>query len=99
MSRRAAGLALARAGAAGVALAALPAPAAAHALGQTFQLPVPLWLYLAGAAIAVAASFVVTAVVARAAPNESDYPVRPVPAGLARAASVLLFIIGLTWWY
>jgi hypothetical protein len=92
-------LALARAGAAGVALAALPAPAAAHALGQTFQLPVPLWLYLAGAAIAVATSFVVTAVVARGAPNEPDYPVRPVPAGPARAASVTLSVVGLAWWY
>ena len=34
-------------------------PAAAHAIGGTFQLPVPLWLYLAGAGTAVAASFVV----------------------------------------
>src|SRR5918999_1594409 len=102
MSRRAAGLALARAGAAGVAgvvLAALPARVAAHALGQTFQLPVPLWLYLAGAAIAVSASFVVTAVVARAAPTEPDYPVRPVPAGPARVVSVTLSVIGLAWWY
>src|SRR5918996_515799 len=99
MGRGAAVLALARAGAGGVALAALPEPAAAHALGQTFQLPVPLWLYLAGAAIAVATSFVVTAVVARGAPNEPDYPVRPVPAGPARAASVTLSVVGLAWWY
>ena len=37
-----------------------PAGRSAHAIGGTFQLPVPLWLYLAGAAVAVAASFVVT---------------------------------------
>jgi hypothetical protein len=42
----------------GGALLLSPAPVAAHAIGGTFQLPVPLWLYLAGAAIAVAASFV-----------------------------------------
>ena len=45
-----------RAAAVGAALllgAAIPLPAAAHAIGGTFQLPVPLFLYLAGAAVAV----------------------------------------------
>lgn len=99
MSRRAAALALTAAAAAGVVLAARPGQASAHALGQTFQLPVPLWLYLAGAAVAVAASFVVTAVVAQGAPTQPAYPTRPVPMGLARAASVTLSVVGLAWWY
>ena len=56
--------------------ALLPSPAAAHAIGGTFQLPVPLFLYLAGAAVAVAASFVVTVVVARRA-SPATYRLRP----------------------
>ena len=34
-------------------------PALAHGFGQRYDLPVPLWLYLYGAAGAVALSFVV----------------------------------------
>ena len=76
----------------------VPAPVAAHALGGTFQLPVPLWLYLAGAAIAVAASFVVTTAVSRKTPSDG-YPTRPIPAGLAGAARLGLRLLGLVWWY
>lgn len=88
-------------GVAGAAAIAVARPEAvhAHALGQTFQLPVPLWLYLAGAAIAVAASFVVTAIVARGGPTQQPYPTRRVPPGLARVASVTLSVVGLVWWY
>ncbi len=46
-------------------LALCPRVVSAHAIGGTFQLPVPLWLYLLGAAIAVGASFVVTSLVTR----------------------------------
>ena len=78
--------------------ALLPSPAAAHAIGGTFQLPVPLFLYLAGAAVAVAASFVVTVVVARrAAP--ATYRLRPATARLASAARWALRVLGLAWWY
>jgi hypothetical protein len=76
----------------------LPGIAAAHAIGGTFQLPVPLNLYLAGAAAAVAASFVVTALVARRAVDPS-YPTIAVAAGIASVFRVVLRTIGLVWWY
>jgi hypothetical protein len=75
-----------------------PPPAAAHALGQTFQLPVPSALYLAAAAIAVTASFVVTSRLVRTAGGAPTYRVRPLPALPARGASVLLAVLGLAWW-
>ncbi len=87
--------------AAGTALLSLATPgqAAAHAIGGTYQLPVPLALYLAGAALAVAASFVVAAVVARA-PREGDaYRLRFASPSIAAALRVLLRAIGLLWWY
>jgi hypothetical protein len=82
-------------------LLALPGPAAAHAIGGTFQLPVPLWLYLLGAAVAVGASFVVTSVVTRrddraAAPT---YATRPIAQGPSSLARTLLRVLGLAWWY
>ncbi|MFQ5754904.1 MAG: hypothetical protein ACE5H7_02305 [Acidiferrobacterales bacterium] len=49
-------------------------PAAAHAFGQRYDLPVPLELYLLGAAAAVAFSFVVIAVFVRGAPRSRPYP-------------------------
>ena len=70
----------------------------AHAIGGTFQLPVPLWLYLAGAAAAVAASFAVTALMARRA-SDQPYSVRPVSDALAGIARTALRVIGLAWWY
>jgi len=72
--------------------------AAAHAIGGTFQLPVPLWLYLAGAAMAVAASFVVTALMARRA-SGTPYATRPVPEAFAAVARTALRVLGLAWWY
>ena len=90
--------ALAGALAAAVALATIPGTALGHALGETFQLPVPLALYLAGAAAAVAASFVVTALVARRV-GEPSYPTRPVPTVIARIARLVLQTLGLVWWY
>ena len=70
----------------------------AHAIGGTFQLPVPLWLYLAGAAAAVAGSFVVTALMARRA-SDQPYSVRPASNALAGIARTTLRVIGLMWWY
>jgi hypothetical protein len=90
---------LAAAGAA-VALALLAAsPVAAHAIGEAFTLPVPLWLYLAGAAIAVAASFVVSVVALRPAGPVPDYPARPLSPTVARLGSVILQVLGLAWWF
>ena len=80
---------------------ALPAPVAAHALGGTFQLPVPLWLYLVGAAVAVGASFVVTsAVVRRDQPDApAEYATRPLAVGGSSLARGVLRVLGLAWWY
>jgi hypothetical protein len=75
-----------------------PMPAAAHAIGQAFTLPVPLTLYLTGAGLAVAASFVVSVVVVRPASGAPRYPTLPVPATVERGASVLLQGLGLVWW-
>jgi hypothetical protein len=77
---------------------ALPLPASAHAIDGAFQLPVPLWLYLLGAAVAVAASFVVTVVATRRAP-EPDYPTRAIPLTVSAILRTLLRVVGLTWWY
>ncbi len=90
-------LALAAAAAAGLPLA-LPRAASAHAIEGAFQLPVPLWLYLLGAAVAVAASFVVTVVATRRA-TEPDYPTTVVPTLLAGVLRASLRILGLAWWY
>ena len=85
--------------AAGLVVVATPWPAAAHAIGGTFQLPVPLWLYLAGAGAAVAASFVVTARTARTASTGPSTGHGLCPAGLAGAARTALRVLGLAWWY
>ena len=69
-----------------------------HAVGGTFQLPVPLWLYLVGAAAAVAASFAVATLVSRDESGDA-YTASPVNVSLAAAARVGLRIIGLAWWY
>lgn len=92
--RRAAATALAL-----VALGLTPPPVAAHAIGGTFELPVPLWLYLAGAASAVAASFGVVTLAGRR--PRARFPARParIPPSIARAASWLLRPLGLVWWY
>lgn len=83
--------------AAGIALLQ-PVPVAAHAIGDVFTLPVPLALYLAGAALAVAASFVVSVLVVRPAGEAPGYPRLPVGPGTARVTSVLLQVLGLGWW-
>ena len=77
---------------------AVPDRTLAHAIGGTFQLPVPLWLYLAGAAAAVGASFVVAAVVTRGGADDR-YAVTPVDRGVAAVARTGLRLLGLAWWY
>jgi hypothetical protein len=76
-----------------------PSAVAAHAIGGTFQLPVPLGLYLAGAAVAVAASFVVTAVVARSPRTGAAYDLGLLPRAAGGLARLLLRLLGLLWWY
>jgi hypothetical protein len=80
-------------------LSAIPAPALAHALGSSFPLPVPLWLYLIGAAIAVAASFVVAIVVGKPPGVPPRYPTRRVGDRVARIGGIALRLLGLAWWY
>ncbi len=89
---------LVAAAAIGVVAATRPDDAAAHALGGTFQLPVPLWLYLAGAAIAVAASFVVTSLVARRV-DDIAYRSIAVSDTLATITRTGLRALGIAWWY
>ena len=84
-------------GAAGLAVA-LPHPVSAHAIDGAFQLPVPLWLYLLGAAVAVAASFVVTTVASRRATGP-DYRTVAVPPGVSATLRLVLRALGLAWWF
>ena len=48
--------------------------ASAHGLAERYNLPVPLWLYLAGAAAAVTASFLGLALLMREPPDVRTYP-------------------------
>jgi hypothetical protein len=81
---------------AGTTLAAQPV--LGHAIGEVFTLPVPLALYLAGAAVAVAASFVISVLAIRPAGAFPAYPVQPLAPAFSRLASVLLTLVGLAWW-
>jgi hypothetical protein len=85
--------------AAAVLLALTPGLASGHALGSSFPLPVPLWLYLAGAAVAVGASFVVAVVVVKPPSDPPRYPTRPLAPGVARIGGLALRLLGLAWWY
>ncbi len=75
----------------------IPGRVAAHAVGGTFELPVPLWLYLAGAGAAVAASFVVLALASRGSPKTAA--IVQIPASLERVARLVLRALGMVWWY
>jgi hypothetical protein len=57
-----------------VAVLAVATPASAHGFGERYDLPVPLSLWVAGAAIAVALSFVVIGVFVRGPATAGDYP-------------------------
>jgi hypothetical protein len=49
-------------------------PASAHAFGQRYDLPLPLWMFVAGAAAAVLLSFAVIALFLRHKPEPGIYP-------------------------
>ena len=76
-----------------------PSLVVGHALGEVFTLPVPLYLYLAGAAAAVAASFVVAVVVVQPGGAVPHYPARPILPETARRGSLLLHWLGMAWWF
>lgn len=82
------------------------APAGAHGFGQRYDLPVPLSLYLTGAAAAVAFSVVLLGLFMRGAPGVRDYPrvnllrwravrllAHPAVLGSVKVASVGLFLV------
>jgi len=79
-------------------------PAQAHAFGARYDLPLPLEFYLAGAAAAVALSFVVMALFFRAPPGNTDRPsldqhgslpirIHPIAVYVLQIASVGLFLL------
>lgn len=73
--------------------------ATAHGFGQRYDLPVPLWLYVAGAAATVALSFVVVGVLVRSTPRKHSYPRLPLlrsPVGRLLAHPACLFCLQLT---
>jgi hypothetical protein len=80
-------------------LSVLPETVAGHALGQAYPLPVPLWMMLGGAGLAVGASFVVAATVVRTGGDLPRYPRLRIPGLPARALGILLALVGLVWWY
>ncbi len=84
--------------AAGAGLVAVPGVAAAHAIDAVYQLPVPLGLYLWAAGAAVAASFVVSALVVSPPGSVPRYPRVDLSRLLSRVGSVVLSAIGLVWW-
>ena len=52
----------------------IPGVAFAHGFGEKYDLPLPLSLYVTGAGLAVALSFVIVAVFVRRTPSTTDYP-------------------------
>jgi hypothetical protein len=84
----------------------LTPPVYAHGFGERYDLPVPLWLYLTGAAAAVALSFLVISFFVRGTPGFRDYPrlnllrwragralIHPVVVIPIKVASVALFLL------
>lgn len=80
--------------------------ASAHGFGQRFDLPVPLWLWLAGAALTVVLSFAMVIDFLPARLERLDHPrveilrssafrsrVQPLLLALARGGSVALFVV------
>ncbi|MEO6698252.1 MAG: hypothetical protein ABIR53_02115 [Paraperlucidibaca sp.] len=78
------------------AMLACPSFASAHSFGQLYNLPVPLWMYLYGAAAALLASFVLVAVFIGAAAVDTSAPhpalQRP-PSLFARCCQALLPVL------
>ena len=57
-----------------LAILTVATPASAHGFGERYDLPVPLWLWVAGAAMVVVLSFVVIGVFVRGSPTAGRYP-------------------------
>ena len=76
----------------------LPSTALAHGLGASYNLPVPLWLYLWGALAAVGASFVVVLVADTSLPAAAQ-PGVPIPVAARTAGTLVGRAIGLALWF
>jgi hypothetical protein len=76
-----------------------PSLALAHAIGQPFQSPIPLWMQLSGAGIAVAASFAISAAIVKFRPDIPRYPRLGIPLLPSLFLSRLLAVVGMLWWY
>jgi hypothetical protein len=82
----------------GVFLLAWAGSVAAHGFGQRYDLPVPLWLYVVGAAATVAVSFVVIGMFVRGTSGSGTYPrinLLQLPVGRFLAHPVCLFCLKL----
>jgi hypothetical protein len=75
------------------------APALGHAVGTPFRSPIPLWMQLAGAGLAVAASFVVSATVVKSRNDDPRYPRFAIALLPSLFLSRLLAVVGMLWWY
>ena len=76
----------------------LPTRALGHGLAASYNLPVPLWLYLWGAFAAVAASFVVVLVADTSVPTAHQVGSR-VPVSLRRVGGIAGRALGLALWF
>lgn len=85
--------------AAAAALLVKSSPVAAHAIGKPFQSPIPLWIQLAGAGIAVAASFAISALVVKVGRDPPRYPRIAVPLLPSLLFSGLFAAVGMVLWY
>jgi len=74
-------------------------PVLGHAVGRPFQSPIPVWMQLAGAGIAVAASFAVSAAIVKVSRDVPRYPHLAVPLLPSLVIGWLLAAIGVIWWY
>ncbi|MDQ4005418.1 MAG: fenitrothion hydrolase [Actinomycetota bacterium] len=78
-------------------------PAAAHGVGQRLDLPVPIWLFVYGAAAVVVVSFVALGILWKEPKLEGGRPGRPLPfqgmfrsravEGVLRTLSVIVFLV------
>lgn len=74
-------------------MAAAPVPADAHAFGTRYDLPLPLWLYLAAAGATVALSFVVAARVRSGGAPADDRDGRDSADPSTGAAAIAAFLV------
>src|SRR5688500_19858498 len=89
-------LRVATAGAVASAVAAAPSTVLAHQLTERYQAPLPLVVYVVGAALAVAMSFIFVMIRKAAPPRVESRPGLAVPAWL-RNALAALGLIGWLW--